>query len=520
MRLWLWAACLLQGLWCLSAYHVLVVFPVPSRSHNALGKGVVDALLQAGHEVSWATPYPPKEKVKNLNIIDVSITTPIIDALETSMEMMVKMAMNFTQLKTYTRTISKTAITAPALRDAVIKGQFDAVVTEYFFSETDAGYAAVLKVPWIQVNGVMMNPVLEDQMDEVRSISTVPQLFNSAVMPMPFLNRLLNSFMYLTMAADKWMDWSEISSMYKEMFAPLASARGTSLPSFDEAYYNVSVLLVNSHGSYAPALSLPPNVVEVGGYHLKDSVPPLPKDLQELLDGSPQGVVYFSMGSVLKSAKFPDVTKRELLQVLGELKQTVLWKFEEQLENMPKNVHIRSWMPQDSILAHPNVKVFITHGGLLSTLEALNSGVPLLAVPIFGDQPANAERIALAGFGRHIKFRPEMAQDLKVELREMLSNDSYLKKAKSLSSLFHNRVVPPKKLISRYIELAIETNGAYHLRSSSRLYPWYQRWMLDQLALVLLVLLLAFLALRFAFRAVSNKIWGNKSIKVNKVKKN
>ena len=41
--------------------------------------------------------------------------------------------------------------------------------------------------------------------------------------------------------------------------------------------------------------------------------------------------------------------------------------------------------------AHPNVKVFISHCGMLGTQEALYAGTPMLGLPIFGDQPKNAE---------------------------------------------------------------------------------------------------------------------------------
>lgn len=56
------------------------------------------------------------------------------------------------------------------------------------------------------------------------------------------------------------------------------------------------------------------------------------------------------MGSNLESKDMPEELKASLLEVFGGLKQTVLWKLEEKFPNLPKNVRIIEWAPQQSIL--------------------------------------------------------------------------------------------------------------------------------------------------------------------------
>lgn len=75
------------------------------------------------------------------------------------------------------------------------------------------------------------------------------------------------------------------------------------------------------------------------------------QDLKQIVESAKEGVVYFSLGSVVKSSKMPMETVSLLLSELSKIEQTVLWKWEtDDIPQLPKNVIVRKWFPQNDIL--------------------------------------------------------------------------------------------------------------------------------------------------------------------------
>lgn len=74
------------------------------------------------------------------------------------------------------------------------------------------------------------------------------------------------------------------------------------------------------------------------------------------------------------------------------------------------------------ILAHPNVKLFITHGGLLSTMETTYYGKPIVGMPIFGDQEMNMLEAVRNGYGLSVPYHEFTKDKFANAIKEVLRN--------------------------------------------------------------------------------------------------
>jgi UDP:flavonoid glycosyltransferase YjiC (YdhE family) len=87
----------------------------------------------------------------------------------------------------------------------------------------------------------------------------------------------------------------------------------------------------------------------------------------------------------------------------------------EGLPLTPANFLVRDAVPQIEVLRLCDA--FVTHGGANGMHEALSLGVPMAVVPIFGDQPVNADTVARSGAG--VSFRNPLSTLSTTSLRQL-----------------------------------------------------------------------------------------------------
>ncbi|XP_061602188.1 UDP-glucuronosyltransferase 2B17-like [Cololabis saira] len=232
-----------------------------------------------------------------------------------------------------------------------------------------------------------------------------------------------------------------------------------------------------------------PNVVYMGGFQCKPAKP-LPAHLEEFVQSSGEhGVVIMSLGTLI--ADLPFDLADSIAAAFAKLPQKVIWRYKgKRPATMGNNTLLVDWMPQNDLLGHPKVKLFVAHGGTNGVQEALYHGVPILGLPLIFDQRDNLLRIEVRGAGKNIDIF-SMNEDIFLKgLQEVLNDPSYRMNMQRLSSLHRDQPMKPLDTALFWIEFVMRHKGAAHLRTESYRLPWYSYYSVDVISFLVGVVLL------------------------------
>lgn len=251
------------------------------------------------------------------------------------------------------------------------------------------------------------------------------------------------------------------------------------LPPLLDIMSNTSMLFINQADVITPGRPKLPNMITFNSFHIIKNLPPLPKDIQKFLDEAKQGFIYFSLGSNINSSTLPEEIKCTFLDVFRKLPYKIIWKNEQNLNEKFNNIYTGNWLPQQAILAHPNIKLFIYQGGVQSTEEAIEYGVPIIGFPILADQIYQIRRMETLGIGKYLKIATFTREQLENAINEVIINKEYKERILNIRKQIRDVPYDGVKHLAWWTEYVVRTKGAPHLRSTLILEPWYQRFDLD-----------------------------------------
>ncbi|KAH8362653.1 hypothetical protein KR200_008372, partial [Drosophila serrata] len=495
--------------------NILGLFSSHSQSHLIIHMSVAKTLAEAGHNVTVVAMMQPKVMHKDIHLIVVPVTEEQERILDEQLTTMVGQKNSI--ISTVSRLLSGMDVMVKAQADLlshpsfqrIYETKFDLMIMGYFLNDFQLGVANKLKVPVIIDWMSRAIPLIDDFTGNPSELSYVPNLATFATQPMSLLKRAENlgkqlAIRYLGIIFD-----AKLNRIYNGIFG-----EEQQLPTISQLRKNISMVFVNSHMiSEGPIRPMVPGLVEIGGIQVKDKADPLPKDIDEFLTKSSQGAVLLSLGSNVKGSTVKPEIVQTIFKVLSGLKQNVIWKWED-LENTPgnaPNILYKKWLPQDDILAHPNTKLFITHAGKGGITESQYHGVPMVALPIFADQPGNAEVMQNAGYGLSLDLLTITEQSLGDALKEVLENLKYSQAVGKFSSLYRDRPMTAKQSVLYWTEYILRHHGAPHIQSPAVHMNFVELYNLDLYCLLLSILILILFIIRLFVKAVWSKLKSKKN---------
>jgi UDP:flavonoid glycosyltransferase YjiC (YdhE family) len=182
-----------------------------------------------------------------------------------------------------------------------------------------------------------------------------------------------------------------------------------------------------------PALTLFPQALEDPAFEpgparryraASQPAPPLP----DWWRGARAPFVYATLGTVAGGMQQMRSAYAVVLEAVRRLPLRVLLTVGadlplELLGEVPPHVHVERFVPQHEVLPHAGA--VLCHGGSGSVIGALSAGVPLLVLPMFADQTANAARVGELGAGIALPKRCAEPEAVERALTAVLGGESF-----------------------------------------------------------------------------------------------
>ncbi|KAL5244409.1 hypothetical protein ACI65C_011819 [Semiaphis heraclei] len=437
--------------------HILAISTIGGRSHWNFMEGIIRALTEHGHQVTALTAFPNGDR-ENYTEIDVSNETSFLLRLDINfVKKQLTSYFDLTRFVNYNSRNSCKILYENNFIKSILtdtKSNFDVIFIELRASECVSYLSAKLDIPLIYVTPPPLISFLERSvLGYYPNPAVVSHVLADHSIPRTLIERFTNTI--LLFFTTFWIQYNSWLSKIvdKESFDLIEPVKP-------------SIIFSNAHFITDASKPIPPSVIQVGGIHLS---PPkkIPDDILEFIENSPHGVIVFTLGSVVAVSSIRETIRNDIMKVLSEVPQRVLLKYEDEMIDKPENIMIKKWFPQRDILMHPNVKLFISHGGISGVYEAVDAGVPVLGFPVFFDQPRNLKHLEDAGMAISMNLDSVSEDAFMKAVLELVNNKKYAQNAKIASDRFKDRPLTPSKAVDYWTRYVIRHKGAPHLKSQA-----------------------------------------------------
>ncbi|ABL75959.1 ecysteroid UDP-glucosyltransferase [Maruca vitrata nucleopolyhedrovirus] len=469
--------------------NILAVFPMPAYSHHIVYRVYIEALAEQCHNVTVIKPklfaYSNKTYCGNITEIDADMSVEYYKKLVSNSAMFRKRGVvsdtNTVTAANYVHLIEmfKDQFDNIKVRNFITNNQtFDLVVVEAF-----ADYALVFGHLYDPAPVIQIAPGygLAENFDTIGAVARHPihhpniwrDNFDATEENTMTEIRLYKEFKILTNLSN---------SLLKQQFGP-------NTPTIEELRNKVQLLLLNLHPIFDNNRPVPPSVQYLGGgIHLTNNAL-ITSTISTRINKSKRKIVYVSFGSSIDTKSFANEFLDMLIDTFKRLKNlTILWKIDDEVVKnvtLPANVITQSWFNQRAVLNHGKTAVFITQGGLQSSDEALEARVPMVCLPMMGDQFYHAHQLQKLGVARALDTVTVSSDQLLMALNDVLFNAPvYKKRINELNAVInHDKLIfPPLDKAIKFTERVIRyrndiSRQLYSLKTTAANVPYSNYYM-------------------------------------------
>ncbi|GMT23227.1 hypothetical protein PFISCL1PPCAC_14524, partial [Pristionchus fissidentatus] len=467
--------------------------PRIGTSHFTFISSLVEALVEAGHEVVMLAP----ELTDKVKIVDTKGARIIKDflvsnkALEMADHAMVRSSDLFWTYKSdldfaeILNTINLAAaeqcnatLHTPGLIERLKAEKFDAAFAE----PIDLCGVGLFNLVGIQNYALALSVSTTEGTFELTGSPTTPSYVPGSMADfgdkMTFPQRVLNTmtlgFLYY------------FFSTQRILFHNVFEKAHPGMPDFFDIMANSSLFFSNC----VPLTDFPRptshKIIDIGGISVSNGKEILDEKWSSILDRRSKTVL-LSFGSAAQANRMPETYKKAIrYMVQSNPEVTFIVKYENPEDGFSKglaNLIESPWVPQRAMLKDARLSAFITHGGAGSTTESTHAGVPLLVVPLMGDQLRNAHLIERLGTG--FKLSKEALTDgqaLSKAVRRILEDPSFKEKASLVAAQLRDQPFSAREKVVRNMEFMAKYGPLKILDHYGPKLYWFQYYLIDVFA--------------------------------------
>lgn len=446
--------------------NILGIFPYPYFSHQKFHHAIMKVLIERGHNVTIFTTHP-QDYGDNPNVTQHTFAETVqIHLKYTDMLMYKKKKLHWSQIlmqyeiKAFYES-GKKEMEHPEMQKLIKNStdyKFDLIITE------------CIMCPFLLLAEVYDCPIVMVASSDAPAM--IHGMFGNDVNPLKYSESLALPYIHGKMSILEQINSLIFQTFYELIFnsAFFYGNAALNIEHFGHLGWKtiksptdrLALLLTNTNQAFGHIRPLMPNTIQIGYLHVEKPKEIVDLELKKFLDNSENGVVVMALGSRADPRSLGIDNIKKFMSAFNQTSMNVIWKLHEIEKGLevPHNVEIVSWLPLADVLAHPNVKLLIFHGGLLTSYEAIDREVPMIVFPLAYDQFMNARLMAKNGIAMEMDLNDFDGLRLGSAIQEM-TKLKYTENIRKMRSLAYNQPINSKDLTIWHVENAVRNRFVY-----------------------------------------------------------